>query len=60
MVSLTGNSRFCVLDDEKAFLAVAKGQLSKYLPEIEGFYSSDPEEVYQHALQDRLDRKSVV
>lgn len=54
MVSLTGNSRFCVLDDEKAFLAVAKGQLSKYLPEIEGFYSSDPEEVYQHALQDRL------
>jgi len=54
MVSLTGNSRFCVLDDEKAFLSVAKGQLSKYLPEIEGFYSSDPEEVYQYALQDRL------
>lgn len=52
--SFTPNVRFCVLDDEKAFLSVAKGQLSKYLPEIEGFYSSNPEEVYQYALEDRL------
>lgn len=51
--SKTG-SRFCVLDDEKNFLSVAKGQLSKYLPEIEGFYSTDPEEVYTLAAQDRL------
>ncbi|HQJ61552.1 MAG TPA: response regulator, partial [bacterium] len=48
------SSRFCVLDDEKNFLSVAKGQLSKYLPEIEGFYSTDPEEVYKLAAQDRL------
>jgi len=33
---------------------VAKGHLSKYLPEIEGFFTSKPEEVYEYANDDRL------
>ena len=41
--------RFCVLDDEKAFLSIAKGKLSKYLPNIQGLYFSDPDEVFKIA-----------
>lgn len=41
--------RFCFLDDEKTFLSVAKGKLSKYLPNIQGLYYSDPEDVFKIA-----------
>lgn len=51
---IQSKSRFCVLDDDNAFLMVAKGHLSKYLPEIEGFFTSKPEEVYEYANDDRL------
>lgn len=49
MSPFKSTGRFCVLDDEKAFLSVAKGKLSKYLPNIQGHYFSDPEDVFKIA-----------
>ncbi|MGI6394248.1 MAG: ATP-binding protein [bacterium] len=54
MVNLKSTLRFCVLDDEKNFLNVAKGYLSKYLPEFNGYYFTDPEKVYKFAEEDLL------
>ncbi len=49
MSSFKSTGRFCFLDDEKTFLSVAKGKLSKYLPNIQGFYFNNPEEVFKIA-----------
>ncbi len=35
---------YCVLDDEKDFLAVAEGVLNKFLPDMKGVFTTDPEE----------------
>ena len=35
---------YCVLDDEQDFLAVASGALKKYLPDMNGVFTTDPEE----------------
>ncbi|MBO4699441.1 hybrid sensor histidine kinase/response regulator [bacterium] len=34
---------FCVLDDEKDFLTVAEGEFKKYLPDMEGVFTTDPD-----------------
>lgn len=51
-LSFKNSGRICVLDDEKSFLGVAKTQLSKLLPEIQGFFISDPEIAFKIALED--------
>ena len=35
---------YCVLDDEKDFLAVAEGVLNKFLLDMKGVFTTDPEE----------------
>jgi signal transduction histidine kinase len=46
------SGRFCVLDDEKSFLSIAKRNLSKFLPDVKGVYVSTPEEIYHVAQED--------
>ena len=43
---------YCVLDDEKDFLAVAEGALKKFLPDMKGVFTTDPEEVVSLAKKD--------
>ena len=51
-LSFKNSGRICVLDDEKSFLSVAKTQLSKYLPEIQGFFTNDPDVAFKIASED--------
>lgn len=43
---------YCVLDDEQDFLAVASGALKKYLPDMKGIFTTDPEEAVSLAKKD--------
>lgn len=43
---------YCVLDDEQDFLAVAAGALKKYLPDMKGVFTTDPEEAVNLARKD--------
>ena len=43
---------YCVLDDEQDFLAVASGALKKYLPDMKGVFTTDPEEAVSLAKKD--------
>ncbi len=43
---------YCVLDDENDFLTVAKGELKKYLPDMKGVFTTEPEEAVNLALND--------
>ena len=43
---------YCVLDDEKDFLAVAEGALKKFLPDMKGVFTTDPEEAVSLAKKD--------
>lgn len=42
---------FCVLDDEKDFLTVAEGEFKKYLPDMEGVFTTDPDVAVNLALK---------
>ncbi len=42
-------SRYCVLDDESAFLEIARARLSQYLPDIAGLFISDPADALRFA-----------
>ena len=44
---------YCVLDDEKDFLTVAEGALKKFLPEMKGVFTTDPEEAVSLAKSDK-------
>jgi len=41
--------RYCVLDDETAFLEIARARLSKFLPDIPGLFTADPADALQFA-----------
>ncbi|MBO4698307.1 response regulator [bacterium] len=43
---------YCVLDDEQDFLAVASGALKKFLPDMKGVFTTDPEEAVSLAKKD--------
>ena len=43
---------YCVLDDEKDFLAIAEGTLKKFLPDMKGVFTTDPEEAVSLAKKD--------
>lgn len=42
-------SRYCVLDDESAFLEIARARLSQHLPDIAGLFISDPADALRFA-----------
>lgn len=44
---------YCVLDDEKDFLSVADGALRKYLPDMKGVFTTDPDEAIGLAKKDK-------
>ena len=44
---------YCVLDDEQDFLAVASGALQKFLPDMKGVFTTDPEEAVSLAKKDK-------
>ena len=44
---------FCVLDDEKDFLTVAEGEFKKYLPDMNGIFTTDPDVAVNLALKDK-------
>ena len=44
---------YCVLDDEKDFLAVAAGSLQKFLPDMKGVFTTDPDEAINLARKDK-------
>ncbi len=44
--------RYCVLDDDTAFLEVARGQLSEALPGVAGLFTADPEVALTYARND--------
>jgi signal transduction histidine kinase len=46
------SGRFCILDDEKTFLNIAKRNLSKFLPDVKGVFISSPDEIYSIARED--------
>lgn len=41
--------QYCILDDEPAFIEISKAKLSKYLPNIPGFFTSTPDEAVEFA-----------
>ena len=43
---------YCVLDDEQDFLTVASGALKKFLPDMKGVFTTDPEEAVNLAIKD--------
>lgn len=43
---------YCVLDDEQDFLAVAEGALKKFLPDMKGVFTTDPDEAINLARKD--------
>ncbi len=43
---------YCVLDDEKDFLAVASGALKKFLPDMKGVFTTDSDEAISLAKKD--------
>ena len=43
---------YCVLDDEQDFLAVASGALKKFLPDMKGVFTTDPDEAINLARKD--------
>ena len=43
---------YCVLDDEKDFLTVAAGELKKFLPDMNGIFTTNPEEAVNLARKD--------
>jgi len=45
--------RYCVLDDEKAFIEISKGRLTSFMPGFEGLFFTDPEEVLKVAREDK-------
>lgn len=44
--------RYCVLDDDTAFLEAARGQLSQALPGVAGLFTADPEVALTYARND--------
>lgn len=40
-----GWGKYCILDDEDVFIEISRAKLSKYLPNIEGIFSSDSSQV---------------
>ena len=44
---------YCVLDDEQDFLTVASGALGKFLPDMNGVFTTDPEEAVNLARKDK-------
>ena len=44
---------YCVLDDEQDFLTVASGALGKFLPDMKGVFTTDPEEAVNLARKDK-------
>ncbi len=48
----SSSGRFCILDDEKTFLQIAKRNLSKYLPDVKGLYTETPEDSFKIARED--------
>lgn len=43
---------YCVLDDERDFLTVAERSLKKFLPDMKGAFTTDPEEAVNLARKD--------
>lgn len=44
---------YCVLDDEKDFLTVAAGELKKFLPDMNGIFTTDSDEAIDLAGNDK-------
>ena len=44
---------YCVLDDEKDFLTVAEGEFTKFLPDMKGVFTTDPDEAISLARRDK-------
>ena len=43
---------YCVLDDEKDFLTVAEREIKKYLPDMKGVFTTDPDDAISLAKKD--------
>ena len=43
---------YCVLDDEQDFLTVASGAFKKFLPDMQGVFTTDPDEAINLARKD--------
>ena len=43
---------YCVLDDEKDFLTIAKREFNKYLPDMTGVFTTDSEDAINLARKD--------
>ena len=43
---------YCVLDDEKDFLTVAEREIKKYLPDMKGVFTTDPDDAISLARKD--------
>ena len=43
---------YCVLDDENDFLTIAEKEFAKYLPDMKGVFTTDPEEAINLAIKD--------
>ena len=44
---------YCVLDDEQDFLTVAAGEFKKFLPDMKGVFTTDPDEAITLARKDK-------
>jgi len=51
MKDLKISSRYCVLDDDSDFIAVASGRLNKYLNDLNGVFHTNPQEVLNLAKE---------
>jgi len=49
---VNSSGRYCILDDEKNFLNIAKRNLAKFIPDVSGVFVSTPDEVYKIAKED--------
>jgi signal transduction histidine kinase len=43
---------YCILDDEKDFLTVAEKEIKKFLPDMKGVFTTDPEDTINLAKKD--------